>query len=64
MQLLLEKNSVNLLRRDPTIVRTVVHMLSGIARQECVCEDEHGRDHCVVFPSTSLYIAFSHGLTD
>ena len=52
LALVARKNSVNLLRRHPAVGRTVVRMHSGIARQECACEDEHV---CILL--------FSHGLT-
>lgn len=37
LALVARKNRVNLLRRHPTVGRTVVRMHSGIARQQCVC---------------------------
>ena len=37
--------------------RTVVHMLSDIACQECVHVDEHGRDRCLfTVLCTCLYV--------
>ena len=41
-------------------------MLSSIARQECVCEDEHGRDGCMnlLFHLHLCINLFNHGLTD
>ena len=36
-----------------------MHMLSGIACQECVCDDKHGRNRCVYCSSVYVFVCYT-----